>query len=260
MGSLNWRPPRNPAQQLGSVARRYRLEWPALPNLPASGHLAAIHPGPLADAEAVDPEDEQAALQRMEAVLLLSRESLNSRKLAQYAQLADGTQARTLVRTLNQIYDREGRAFRVEEIAGGFQLMTRAKFAPWLRRLGHLPEELRLSTPALETLAAVAYRQPVLRADIEAIRGVNCGEILRQLMERDLVKIGGRSNDLGRPYLYTTTRYFLQLFGLRSLQELPRRDWVQGTPPESSLESLDEPDPSGAELDEQPDSSLEASD
>ena len=74
----------------------------------------------------------------------------------------------------------------------------------------------------METLAVVAYRQPVLRAEIEAIRGVNCGEILRQLMERDLVRIGGRSDELGRPYLYTTTKRFLQLFGLQNLDDLPR--------------------------------------
>jgi segregation and condensation protein B len=81
---------------------------------------------------------------------------------------------------------------------------------------------MRLSAPAMETLAVVAYRQPVLRADIEAIRGVSCGEMLRQLMDRDLVRIGGRSDELGRPYLYTTTRNFLQLFGLDTLDSLPR--------------------------------------
>jgi segregation and condensation protein B len=163
-------------------------------------------------------------LRRLEAVLLLSREPLTSRKLAQLAQLEDGTQARTLVRKLNQLLDDAGRAFRVEEVAGGYQLLTRQKFASWLRRLGHIPSEIRLSTPALETLAVVAYRQPVTKADIEAIRGVNCGEILRQLMERDLVRIGGRSEELGRPYLYTTTKRFLQQFGLRSLEDLPRAE------------------------------------
>jgi segregation and condensation protein B len=117
----------------------------------------------------------------------------------------------------------------VEELAGGFQLLTRPKFAPWLRRLGRVPAETRLSAPAMETLAVVAYRQPVLRADVEAIRGVNCGEILRQLMERDLVRIGGRSAELGRPYLYATTRRFLQVFGLRDPADLPRSEMLRGT-------------------------------
>ena len=162
--------------------------------------------------------------------MLLAREPLGSRKLSQHANLADGTQARTLIRRLNDNYDRAGRAFRVEEVAGGFQLLTRRKFATWLRRLGHLPPETRLSAPALETLAVIAYRQPVLRADIEAIRGVNCGEILRQLMERDLVRIGGRSEELGRPYLYATTKRFLQIFGLISLEDLPRAAAIRSAP------------------------------
>lgn len=111
------------------------------------------------------------------------------------------------------------------EVAGGFQLLSRAKFAPWLRRLQAVPGEVRLSVPALETLAVVAYRQPVLRADVEAVRGVQCGEILRQLMERGLVRIVGKSEELGRPFLYGTTRQFLQVFGLRDLDQLPRPEW-----------------------------------
>jgi segregation and condensation protein B len=169
-------------------------------------------------------------LSRLEAVLLLAREPLNSRKLSQYAGLDDGTQARTLLRQLNEWYDHAGRAFRIEEVAGGYQLLSRRKFGKWLRRLSHVPGESRLSAPALETLAVIAYRQPVPRADIEAIRGVNCGEILRQLMERDLVRIGGRSEELGRPYLYATTRRFLNLFGLVSLEELPRAAELRAAP------------------------------
>ncbi len=176
-----------------------------------------------------DPADESegAKLARLEAILLLVREPQNTRKLAQHANLADGTEARTLIRRLNERYDRVGRAFRVEQVAGGYQMLTRRKFASWLRRLGHVPLELRLSAPALETLAVIAYRQPTSRAAIEAIRGVNCGEIVRQLLERDLVRIGGRSEELGRPYLYCTTRKFLQTFGLVSLEDLPRADLIR---------------------------------
>ena len=155
---------------------------------------------------------------------MIAREPLPTRKLAQLAGLEDGTRARTLIRKLNQRYDSEGRAFRVVEVGGGFLTMTRPQFAPWLRRLHGTQQEIRLSGPAMETLAVVAYRQPVLRADIEAIRGVQCGEMLRQLMERDLVKISGRSEELGRPFLYGTTKYFLQVFGLRHLEGLPRLD------------------------------------
>ncbi|HEV3417232.1 MAG TPA: SMC-Scp complex subunit ScpB, partial [Pirellulales bacterium] len=160
-------------------------------------------------------------LARVEAALFLAREPLASRKIAQLSSLADGTEARTLVRRLNQLYDQGGSAFRVEELAGGFQMLTRPIFGPWLRRLLQTPVETRLSPPAMETLAVIAYRQPVLRAEIEGIRGVQCGDILRQLMDRDLVRITSRSDDLGRPLLYGTTKRFLQIFGLRHLDELP---------------------------------------
>ncbi len=173
---------------------------------------------------AVGPFARFDRLARTEAILFLAREPLPSRKLAQLADLTDGTEARTLVRELNKLYDLQGCAFRVVEVAGGFQLMSRPQFSPWLRRLHSVPLEVRLSGPALETLAVVAYRQPVLRAAVEVIRGVQCGEILRQLMERDLVKIAGRSEDLGRPFLYGTTKQFLRVFGLRAIDELPRAD------------------------------------
>jgi segregation and condensation protein B len=162
---------------------------------------------------------------RLEAVLLVAKTPLTTRKLAQLALLADGTEARTLVRRLNRIYDDLGRAVRIEHVAGGFRLLTRAAYAPWLARLGHLPSAVRLSSPMMETLAVVAYRGPVSRADVEAIRGVACGELLRQLMERDLIRISGRSDELGRPYLYETTKHFLQLFGLPSADALPSINW-----------------------------------
>ncbi|MCA9268516.1 MAG: SMC-Scp complex subunit ScpB, partial [Planctomycetales bacterium] len=160
--------------------------------------------------------------QALEAVLLLASEPLSSRKLSQYANLADGTEALTLIRQLNGFYDQEKRAFRVEQLAGGYQLMTRPALADWLRRLAGTPPEVRLSAPAMETLVVVAYRQPVMRAEIESIRGVACGELLRQLMDRELVRICGRSDELGRPFLYGTTSRFLRVFGLGSLEDLPR--------------------------------------
>ena len=169
----------------------------------------------------VMPESELAKRQRVEGTLFLGREPMPSRKLAQFADLKDSNEARTIVRHLNEQYDQTGRAFRVEEVGGGFQLMTRPVFSQWLRRFEHIPNAKRLSSPAMETLSVIAYEQPATRADVEAIRGVGCGEVLRQLMERDMVKIAGRSEDLGRPYLYATTRKFLQAFGLTSLEELP---------------------------------------
>jgi segregation and condensation protein B len=216
-----------PAGQLHSVAGRYRP--PVAPRGGGDGTAVRQHrswrlgvTGPPAVTPTATPNGRDHRLQRLEAVLYLAREPLTTRKLSQYANLSDGTEARTLIRRLNDLYDRSGRAYRVERIAGGYQLMTRPQLATWIRRLGHVPHETRLSAPALETLAVIAYRQPVLRSDIEAIRGVNCGEILRQLMERDLVRIGGRSEELGRPFLYATTKRFLCLYGLESLERLPR--------------------------------------
>lgn len=183
-----------------------------------------------------DPYLRDASTARLEAVLFLAHEPINTRKLAQLANLADGTEARTLVRRLNNWYDAAGSAFRAEEVAGGFQLLSRPQFAGWLRKGSTTAAtgptgEVRLSAPALETLAVVAYRQPVMRSEIEAIRGVDCGEILRQLMERGLVRTAGRAHELGRPYLYSTTRRFLQVFGLRHLDDLPRAEQLRAPAP-----------------------------
>ena len=195
-------------------------------------------PGVQQTSEVGDAWARDSRTARLEAVLFLAREPVSSRKLAQFAGLADGTQARTLIRRLNRWYDETESAFRAEDLAGGFQLMSRPKFGAWLRRLYNSPVEVRLSAPALETLAVVAYRQPVLRADVEAIRGVDCGDILRQLMDRDLVRTAGRANELGRPYWYATTKRFLQVFGLRHLDDLPRADLLR--PPRTKLPPAEE--------------------
>lgn len=160
-------------------------------------------------------------LARLEAALFLAREPLTTRRLAKLARLDDGTRARSLIKELRLLQDAAGSAVRVEQIAGGFQLLTRAPFGPWVRRLQDAAPGGRLSPAALETLAIVAYRQPATRAEIEAIRGVGSEEMLRQLMERDFVAIGGRAEDLGRPNVYVTTRRFLAAFGLARIEDLP---------------------------------------
>ena len=239
-------------RRIGSVSLSYRAAWDQnsgsfcrfAAHVSHKGKFFVRPPSPrwgngdkntVADGPFARPD----RMSRVEAVLFLAREPLPSRKIAQLADLADGTEARTMVRGLNKLLDGEGCSFRVVEVAGGFQLMTRAQFSPWLCRLHSASAEVRLSGPALETLAVIAYRQPVLRAAIEAIRGVQCGEILRQLMERELVKIVGRSEDLGRPFLYGTTKQFLQAFGLRGIDELPRQEWFKVA---ELAESVEEPD------------------
>ena len=129
---------------------------------------------------------------------------------------------REAVDTLNQQYAATNRAFRVESVAGGRQMLTIAAFGPVLARIKGQRAQTRLSQAALETLAIIAYRQPMLRAQLEAIRGVACGEVLRSLMERRLVKIVGRAEEVGRPMLYGTTPEFLRVFGIATLSDLPQ--------------------------------------
>jgi segregation and condensation protein B len=162
-----------------------------------------------------------AKMARVEAVLLVADAPLTLRKLATLATLADPGEAKSIIEALNLAYERSGSAFQIERVATGFQLLTRPQFALWLGRLHQREVELKLTPPAMETLTIIAYQQPITRADLEVIRGVQCAEMLKMLMERGLVRIGGEDDSLGRPFLYETTRKFLETFGLRSLDELP---------------------------------------
>jgi segregation and condensation protein B len=158
----------------------------------------------------------------VEAALLGADEPLTARRLATLAGLAGSAEAHTLVAKLRELYTRDGTAFQVEELAGGYQLLTRAEFHPWVGRLRRAGADTQLTVATRETLAIIAYRQPITRADIEGIRGVGSSEVLRQLMDKGLVRIAGRDESLGRPQLYATTKKFLQVFGLKSLRDLPQ--------------------------------------
>lgn len=152
---------------------------------------------------------------------MIADEPLAARRLAAAAELFDAAEARQLIGKLDELFAAGGSAFRIEEIAGGFQLMTLPVYHTWLVRLKRTGHELQLTPAAMETLAVIAFKQPVMRAEIDRIRGVSSGEIVRQLMEKGLVRITGRDNSLGRPQLYGTSRKFLQAFGLNSLKDLP---------------------------------------
>lgn len=214
----------NLGQRLGSTALRYCT--PLVGAKPVGSKHLPTFSSPDRPQLGNSAEEQAAKLTRLEAALFLSREPISTRKLANVAKLADGTEARTLLKLLARRYEERASAMQVVEVAGGVQLLTRPAVADWVRRLHGESEVIRLSPPALETLAVVAYRQPVVRAEIEAIRGVQCGEILRVLMERDLLRIVGRSEELGRPFLYGTTKKFLQVFGLRRLEQLPPIDQI----------------------------------
>jgi segregation and condensation protein B len=208
---------RGAIRRWGPAARRLGHERPTDRRLPE-----ALHPPREIDELPARGElAREPALARLEAALLIADEPLSARRLAQIAGLPAATEARRLLRRLESLYAQDGSAFQVEELAGGFQLLTRPEFQPWLVRLRRANAEHRLTPAARETLAIVAYRQPIIRADIEKIRGVQCGDLLRLLMEKGLVKIVGRHDSLGRPVLYGTTKKFLQAFGLKSLRDLP---------------------------------------
>ena len=158
----------------------------------------------------------------VEAILFASEKPLPAAKVSEIGELGGVRAVRKAVETLNEHYEQAGRAFRIVEIAGGYQMQTQPEYNEVISRLSASRRESRLSQAAMETLAVVAYRQPVLRADIEVIRGVACGEVLRGLMEKNLVRIAGRADEIGRPILYGTTKHFLEIFGLADLAELPK--------------------------------------
>lgn len=177
-----------------------------------------------------DPLARDGKLARLEAALLLADEPLTVRRLADAAGLADAAEVRACVERLQALYDADGTAFQVEEIAGGYQLLTRPRYHTWLARLKRTGHELRLSPAALETLAVIAYKQPIMRAEVEKVRGVAAGEVIRQLMEKGLVKVAGRHDSLGRPQLYGTAKKFLQAFGLNTLNDLPEVESLRRPP------------------------------
>ncbi|MCX5637323.1 MAG: SMC-Scp complex subunit ScpB [Planctomycetota bacterium] len=171
----------------------------------------------LADGQDVEPTVESV----VEAVLFASDEPLSAERLANIVETGV-KQVRQYIQTLNDKYQANNNAFRIEQIAGGYQMLTLSPYNHWLKRLLYVRSDTKLSPAALEALAIVAYKQPVMRADIEAIRGVAAGEMIRSLMYKGLVKIVGRAEVLGRPMLYGTTKKFLEIFGLNSLKDLPK--------------------------------------
>ena len=187
----------------------------------------------ISNVECRTPEEEQTDLLRQdediettvesvtEAVLFASDEPLSEARLANIVETGV-RQIRQHIKSLNDKYQANNNAFRIEQIAGGYQMLTLSPYNYWLKKLLRVRSDSKLSPAALETLAIIAYKQPVMRADIEAIRGVAAGEVIRGLCYKGLVKIVGRAEVLGRPMLYGTTRKFLELFGLNSLKDLPK--------------------------------------
>ncbi|MFZ9010920.1 MAG: SMC-Scp complex subunit ScpB [Anaerohalosphaeraceae bacterium] len=177
----------------------------------------------LAEEQEPEPDEIEATLETVvEAVLFASDEPISPKRLVDIAEAGSVKQVNQCVKAMNKKYREGGFSFRIEKISGGYQMMTLSAFNPWITKLIKVRSDNKLTPAALETLAIVAYKQPIIRADIEAIRGVASGEILRNLMYKGMVKIVGRAEVIGRPMLYGTTKKFLDVFGLNALKDLPK--------------------------------------
>ena len=175
----------------------------------------------------------------MEALLFASERPLSLEEMKQaFEEDIPAEGMRTILAGLKEEYEREGRGFKLEEIAGGYQVMTDGRFGPILKRFFQSREKKRISRASLETLSVIAYKQPVTRAEIEFIRGVNVDGALKTLLEKGLVRIVGRKEVPGRPILYGTSKEFLERFGLPSLKELP-------VLPEYGLKDIEDSLPAG---------------
>ena len=185
--------------------------------------------------------------QVIEALLFVSPKPLSIEEIQAVLEELEPQQIRELLEGLKQDYATQGHSFGITEVAGGFQMATEPVYAPWLRKLLKKTQGERLSGPSLETLAIIAYKQPVTRQDIESIRGVNVEGVLQTLLEKGLIRIDGRKEVVGRPLLYRTSREFLEYFGLNSLEELPSLETfvTQGEKAEAALsqESVEAPEP-----------------
>lgn len=158
----------------------------------------------------------------VEAILFASDAPLSPGEIVRADEVLDEDRVEAALAVLKAEYDNTGRAFELREVADGVQLMTRPEFAPYLERFDTVPRSSRLSGPALEALAIVAYRQPISRIELEYIRGVNSTGVLRTLLDRELIAGVGRGEGVGRPVLYGTTSKFMEHFGFPSMEHLPR--------------------------------------
>lgn len=215
--------------------------------------------------ESPSPEPAFPLHRIIEAVLFASQKPVSAKELSSILKGAaeaskenpdltafakiKAAQIQEAIQKLEQEYEETGRSFEVRESAAGWQLVTRASFAPWLRQLFPENRQARLSAPAMETLAIIAYRQPITRADMEAVRGVAVDGVLQTLLDRNLVRIAGRSEIAGRPLLYETTQFFMDHFGLKNLDDLPNASELRrvALPKAALAEETPEPAPPAVE-------------
>ena len=182
----------------------------------------------------------------IESLLFVAEEPLSIEQLKQVLSLPD---SKLLRQTLNELiadYEERQGAFSLHEVAGGYQFRSRPDYVPWIKRLLQ-PKPSRLSKAALETLAIIAYKQPMIRSDVEHLRGVDCGGVLRMLLERKLIRVLGRKEIPGRPLIYATTKQFLQVFDLKNLKDLPSPKEIEAL----GIEAMDEDEPEDMPIQEE---------
>lgn len=182
------------------------------------------------------PLSPEARKRVIEAILFAADGPVTLEVLAECLPAEDPEAISADLTVLGEDYEAQGSSFELVRVAGGFQLCTRERWANWVARFQRGNRRVRLSRAAVETLAIVAYRQPITRSEMEEIRGVDSGAVLHTLLERNLITIKGRSKGVGRPLLYATTGEFLEYFGLDRLEDLPRLDEI-----ESILKEREEP-------------------
>ena len=216
----NEQPPKKHRDRAGAssaTAERFDSEQPDGPVLDVEENADEV-----TDAETRSDEPAlDAAI--LESLLFSTHHPLTTQRLTDLLGAKAGV-IRKAIKDLNKGYEEAGRSFRIEQVAGGFQILTLPEFGDLLKKFHQKEVDAKLTKAAIETWAIIAYKQPILRAELESIRGVACGETIRSLMEKHLVKIGGRAELPGRPILYGTTKRFLELFGLNTLKDLPQAE------------------------------------
>ncbi len=160
--------------------------------------------------------------QIVEALIFASDIPISAKKIADFEEELDSRKIKKIVEALNADYQKNRRAFFIANVAGGFQLNTRKEFEPWLKKLFKGRLRTRLSQASLESLAIITFKQPISRVEVDAIRGVNSGGVIKNLLERSLICIAGRSEGQGKPLLYGTTKEFLRYFGINDITDLPK--------------------------------------
>ena len=201
----------------------------------------------------------------IESLLFVAEEPLTVDKIKTITALADTREVKDALTALAAEYDDRPGGFYLDEVAGGFQIRTRPEYNEWIRKLIK-PRPLRLSKAALETLVIIAYKQPIIRSDVEHLRGVDCGGVLRVLLERKLIRVLGRREIAGRPLIYATTKHFLEVFDLKTLKDLPTPKEIEElgaslteTHASDAFESID-PDEDNLDSSEEPETEPVSSD